>query len=210
MHKPAAVALPFALMTARLALLLAAAAFAALGLAKPSASAGKRIPTHEDIWLMKRVGAPQVSPDGRWIVVGVAEPSYDDNSQLMDLWLVDTSARNSSRRLTSTRRPESGVVWSPDSRRIVFSAQRDNDEMPQLYVLDLAAGGEAQRLTNLSGGARVPVFSHDGGQIAFVSLMYPGSTDDASNKARIAAHRKRKANVRIYDSFPVRNWDHWL
>jgi dipeptidyl aminopeptidase/acylaminoacyl peptidase len=210
MRKSPAVALPFAPMTQRLALLLGAAAFAALGLANLSAAAEKRIPAHEDIWLMKRVGAPQVSPDGRWIVVSVAEPSYDDNTQLTDLWLIDTSARNSSRRLTSTRRPESGVVWSPDSRRIVFSAQRDNDEVPQLYVLDLAAGGEAQRLTNLSGGARVPVFSHDGGQIAFVSLMYPGTTDDASNKARIAAYRERKANVRIYEGFPVRNWDHWL
>src|SRR5688572_29039184 len=119
-----------------------------------AAAATKKIPAHEDIWLMKRIGPPQVSPDGRWIVVPVIEPSYDDNSQLSDLWLIDTSARNSSRRLTSTRRPENGVIWSPDSRRIVFSAQRDGDDVPQLYSLDLATGGEAQRLTNLSGGAR--------------------------------------------------------
>jgi dipeptidyl aminopeptidase/acylaminoacyl peptidase len=173
-------------------------------------AAAKRIPTHEDIWLMKRVGAPQVSPDGRWIVVSVMEPSYDDNLQLSDLWLIDASARNSSRRLTSTRRPESGVVWSPDSRRIVFSAQRDNDEIAQLYVLDLAAGGEAQRLTNLSGGARVPVFSRDGRYLAFASMMYPGANDETANKAQIEAHRGRKWNARIYEGFPVRNWDHWL
>jgi len=70
------------------------------------AAATRQIPTHEDIWLMKRIGPPQVSPDGRWIVVQVAEPAYDENSQLSDLWLVDTSARNFTRRLTSTRRPE--------------------------------------------------------------------------------------------------------
>jgi len=159
---------------------------------------------------MKRVGAPQVSPDGRWIVVSVAEPSYDDNAQLSDLWLIDTSARNSSRRLTSTRRPENGVVWSPDSRRIVFSAQRDNDDVPQLYSLDLSAGGEAQRLTSLSGGARAPAFSHDGRQIAFVAIMYPGARDEDSNKAQIDAFRNRKSNARIFDGFPVRSWDHWL
>src|SRR6185503_10404348 len=136
-------------------LVLAGLAFALVAHAAPG-----RIPAHEDIWLMKRVGAPQVSPDGSWIVVAVSEPAYDDNFALSDLWLIDTTARHSSRRLTSTRRPESGVIWSPDSRRIVFSAQRDNDEAPQLYLLDLAAGGDAQRLTNLSGGARAPVFSH--------------------------------------------------
>src|SRR3954470_19368253 len=154
---------------ARVTLLLSLLVFAMPG----AQAVEKRIPTHEDIWLMKRVGAPQVSPDGRWIVVSVVEPSYDENSQLSDLWLIDASARNSSRRLTSTRRPENGVVWSPDSRRIVFSAQRENDEVAQLYTLDLARGGEAQRLTNLSGGARTPVFSHDGSRLAFVSIMFP-------------------------------------
>jgi dipeptidyl aminopeptidase/acylaminoacyl peptidase len=175
-----------------------------------AAAAPKRIPTHEDIWLMKRVGAPQVSPDGHWIVVSVVEPAYDDNAQLSDLWLIDTSARQSSRRLTSTRRPESGVTWSPDSSRIVFSAQRDNDDLPQIYSLDLRAGGEAQRLTNLSGGARGPVFSHDGRQLAFVSHMYPQATNEASNKAIIEEHRLRKHNARIYDGFPIRSWDRWL
>ncbi|MEO8065008.1 MAG: S9 family peptidase [Pseudomonadota bacterium] len=170
----------------------------------------KRAPGHEDIWLMKRVGAPVVSPDGRWIVVSVVEPAYDENSQLSDLWLIDTSARDSSRRLTSTRRPESGVTWSADSHRILFSAQRDNDDAPQVYSLDLAAGGEAQRLTTLSGGARVPVVSHDGRQLAFVSIMFPDARDDAANKERIQAHRDRKSLARIYDGFPVRSWDHWL
>jgi dipeptidyl aminopeptidase/acylaminoacyl peptidase len=184
--------------------------FACLMLSLAAPAADRRIPTHEDIWLMKRVGAPQVSPDGRWMVVSVVEPAYDDSAQLSDLWLVDTTARNSSRRLTSTRRPEVGVVWSPDSRRIVFSAQRDTDEVPQLYSLDLAGGGEAQRLTALSGGARAPVYSHDGRYVAFVSVMYPDARDDAANRTRVEAHRNRKANVRIYDGFPIRAWDHWL
>jgi dipeptidyl aminopeptidase/acylaminoacyl peptidase len=184
--------------------------FACLALPLVAMPAPKRIPTHEDIWLMKRVGPPQVSPDGRWIVASVIEPAYDDIAQLSDLWLIDTAAQNSSRRLTSTRRPESGVAWSPDSRRIAFSAQRDNDDVAQIYSLDLASGGEAQRLTSLSGGARSPTFSHDGRQVAFVSLMYPQALDDAANKELIDAHRARKTNARIYDGFPVRSWDRWL
>ncbi len=196
--------------TIRRAAALGGFALLSLCFAGAAATAPKRIPTHEDIWLMKRVGAPQVSPDGRWIVVPVAEPSYDENTQLSDLWLIDTSARNSTRRLTSTRRPELGVTWSPDSHRIAFSAQRDGDDLPQVYSLDLEAGGEAQRVTNLSGGARNPVFSHDGRHLAYVSIMFPAARDDAANKQMVEARRTRKANVRIFDGFPIRSWDHWL
>jgi dipeptidyl aminopeptidase/acylaminoacyl peptidase len=175
-----------------------------------AAPAAKRAPTHEDIWLMKRVGAPKPSPDGRWIIAAVTDPAYDENAQYSDLWLIDATGRHPSRRVTSTRRNESGVSWSADSRRIVFSSQREDDTTSQLYLLDLAGGGDARRLTDLSGGARAPVFSPDGKFVAFTTLVYPGAVDEAANKARIEERRKRKWNAHIYDGFPVRSWDRWL
>ena len=48
----------------------------------------KKAVTHEAIWLMKRVGAPVPSPDGKWVVFSVTEPSYADAEQVSDLWLV--------------------------------------------------------------------------------------------------------------------------
>ena len=48
-------------------------------------SSGKKTITHELIWLMKRVGAPVPSPDGRWIVFPVIEPAYDEKDQVSDL-----------------------------------------------------------------------------------------------------------------------------
>lgn len=165
--------------------------------------------THEDLWLLRRVGTPVASPDGRWAVFSVQEPSYDEKAQVADLWLVATDGLTSPRRLTSFKGRESAPNWSPDGTRIVFSAKRDGDDVEQLYLLDLA-GGDAQRLTSLVNGARSPVFSPDGGSVAFVSSSYPGASSEIDNK-RIAAERKgRKWNARIYDGFPVRNWDRWI
>ena len=44
--------------------------------------------THETLWLMKRVGSPAVSPDGRWVVFSVSEPAYDEKKEVSDLWIV--------------------------------------------------------------------------------------------------------------------------
>ncbi len=52
-----------------------------------TAAATKPI-THEALWMMKRVGAPVVSPDGKWVVYPVLEPSYDADKAVSDLWLV--------------------------------------------------------------------------------------------------------------------------
>jgi hypothetical protein len=37
--------------------------------------------THELLWTMKRVGAPAVSPDGKWVVFSVLEPSYEPDKE---------------------------------------------------------------------------------------------------------------------------------
>ena len=42
-----------------------------------AALAAKQPITHETLWLMKRVGAPVLSPDGRWVVFSVVEPAQD-------------------------------------------------------------------------------------------------------------------------------------
>jgi dipeptidyl aminopeptidase/acylaminoacyl peptidase len=188
-----------------LALVPAAPAFAA-----DAAAASRRPIAHEDVWLAQRVGAPAVSPDGRWAVFAVTEPAYDRKDQSSDLWLVPVDGSAKPRRITSSSEPESGVTWSADAKRIAFAAKRTGDDVAQVYVLDLAAGGEAIRVTDAPLGARTPKFSPDGTRILYVADAWPGAKDEADN-ARLQKERKeRKANVRVYETFPIRNWDKWL
>src|SRR6202044_2271380 len=77
--------------------------------------------THETLWMMKRVGTPAVSPDGKWVVFSILEPSYETDKAVSDLWLVSTDGLQPARRLTNTKAPEEDVAWSPDSASIVFS-----------------------------------------------------------------------------------------
>ena len=141
--------------------------------------------SHESMWMMRRVGAPVVSPDGKWVVVSVTEPAYDDKDQVTDLWIAPADGSGKPRRLTSTKGGESGVNWNPDGRRIAFSARRDGDEASQIYVLDVT-GGEAARVTSLSTGARSPRWRPDGAALLFTSSVYPGAAHDEPTRKAAA------------------------
>jgi dipeptidyl aminopeptidase/acylaminoacyl peptidase len=188
---------------------VAMALFAPLWSMAQSAATPKTI-THEALWMMKRVGAPRLSPDGKWVVYSVTEPSYEADKSVSDLWLVAADGLKAPRRITNTKAAEGDVVWSPDSSSIAFTTKRETDEADQIYILNLSEGGEARRLTSISTGASSPKWRPDGKAILFESLVYPNAADDEANK-KIAADRKaRKYNVRAYEHFPVRFWNQWL
>src|ERR1700678_37292 len=65
--------------------------------------------THEAMWMMKRVGSPSVSPDGKWVVFSILEPSYEKDKSVSDLWLVPTDGLKPPRRLTNTKAPEENI-----------------------------------------------------------------------------------------------------
>src|SRR5262245_21119115 len=73
-----------------------------------AASAEHKEPrTHEILWLMKQVGPPAPSPDGRWVVVPITEPAYDEKDELSDLWIVPGDGSAPARRLTTAKGKES-------------------------------------------------------------------------------------------------------
>jgi len=165
--------------------------------------------THEDVWLMQRLGEPVISPDGKRVVVSVTEPAYEKDGKHSDLWLLAVDGKSEALRLTATAGSEDGVAWSPDGKKIAFSAKREKDEVSQVYILNMDGPGEAAQITDISTGAKRPKWSPDGNYIAFESRVYPGADDDEANQAEKEAREELKINVSVYEIFPIRQWDHW-
>jgi len=165
--------------------------------------------THEEVWLLNRLGEPVVSPDGSQAVISVTEPAYEKDETVSDLWLIQLDGSRPPQRLTSTPGGESGAAWSPDGTRLAFSAVRAEDEPGQVFLLPMDGPGEAEQITTLSTGAANPIWSPDGSLIAFESTVYPGAVDDGANRAEEAAREERGINVSRYEIFPIRQWDRW-
>lgn len=169
----------------------------------------KKAITHEDMWLMKRVGAPQISANGKWIVFSVLNAAYDEKDQNTDLWLAKPDG-SKPRKITSTKSGETQYNWSPDNKTIAFVAKREGDEVAQVYTINIEDGGEAQKVTTLSTGAAAPQWSPDGNMILFTSKVYPGAYTDSANKKIAEEKKKQKYKARVYTTFPIRNWDQWI
>jgi dipeptidyl aminopeptidase/acylaminoacyl peptidase len=160
------------------------------------AAAQKRPITHEDVFTMTRTGDPRPSPDGKWVVFSLTEPSYDPARTVSDLWIVPTDGSAAPRRLTSTRGAESGVEWAPDSRRIAFSARREGDEVEQIYLLSLE-GGDPQRFTTLVTGGINPKWRRDGKALVFESML------------KAERQTPEKSTARVFNALPIRFWNVW-
>ncbi len=82
-----------------------------------------------------------------------------------DIYAVDAKEGGPAERVTHSAGVEYGVVWAPDSRRIVYGAMRGDSE--HLYLYDFTRGKETQ-LTEGQGEDTSPAFSPDGKSLAFL------------------------------------------
>src|SRR5579863_7307524 len=60
--------------------------------ALPAVSQAKHPFTFEDMMKLKRVGDPQVSPNGKWVVFSVVDVDLDANSKTPHIWIVPLNA----------------------------------------------------------------------------------------------------------------------
>ena len=99
-------------------------------------------PTSDDLRHLKAIGGPQLSPDGKFVLVTITDSTADGAKS--HLWLVATGGADKPRQLTfsppAEKRGERNPQWAPDGGAIYFLAHRG--EQTQLFRLNMN-GGEA-------------------------------------------------------------------
>ena len=138
----------------------------------------------DDMYRLRDVSDPQLSPDGAWVAYTVSRPDTSEDRADSDVWMSSWDGARSVR-LTSSKSSEATPRWSPDGRYLTFLSDRDDDhEVDQVWLLD-RSGGEAERITDLAGGVSEYAWSPDGKRLALiVSDPDPDSTASSSDSAR--------------------------
>lgn len=162
--------------------------------------------TVEDMLAMQRVGDPQVSPDGRWVVFAVRDTDYAANRGRYDLWIASVDGATAARRLTTHPENDTDARWTADGKQIYFLSSRSGS--PQVWRI-APAGGEAEQVTRLPVDLNGFEVFPDGKRLVVAADVWPETKTLAASVARDEAKAKSKVQARIYDQLLFRHWDTW-
>ena len=169
-----------------------------------SVSSGQKRPfTIEDLYRLKSVSDPRISPDGERIAFVVTGYDLPRGKSQTDIYLVGPGGRDL-RRLTRGKSVEHHPRWSTDGKSLLYVSTRTG--APQVFVLDMA-GGEPRQLTSLSTGVSDPEWSPDGRHVVFASSVFPEyGADDGKNRRDQEAMDKGPIQAHMADRLLYRHW----
>jgi Tol biopolymer transport system component len=155
----------------RLILLLSA-----LLLTIPSFSQAKHPFTFEDMMALKRVGAPQVSPDGKWVLFSAVDVDLAANTRTPHIWIVPISG-GQEREIIKEQQADS-PRWAPDGKRFAFTSSRQGGSQIWIADFDGATGTVTgtHQFTSIATEVAGPIWSPDGKNIAFTRFTNAGGS----------------------------------
>lgn len=155
---------------------------------------------------MRRIGAPTVSPDGRYLIYQLRETDLAANRGRTDLWLLDlrTPGAEAVRIGSAPEHNEHDPKFSSDGRFLYFLSNQSGSD--QLWRAGVPTG-TAERLTDVAGGLSGYLLAPTGDRIAVwadrdlqcESLSCPNVSTPAVGQG----------SGRAYDAIFVRHWDAW-
>src|SRR3984893_17359248 len=118
--------------------------------------------TFEDMMKLKRVGEPEVSPDGKWVIFSVVEVNLEANTKTPHIWVVPL-AGGQEREIIADQdadRPR----WAPDGKRFAFISTKEGGSQIWVADFDGAAGTVTgvHKITSIATEAGGELWSPDG------------------------------------------------
>jgi dipeptidyl aminopeptidase/acylaminoacyl peptidase len=171
-----------------------------------AAFAQKRPFAIEDLYKIKAIADPQISPDGKNIAFTVTENNLAEGKSKTEVYLMDADGNNI-RNVTDNPAADYRPRWSPDGKSLLFLSTRH--EGPQAWLLPLA-GGEPTQVTHFTTGVSDAVWTSDGKHIVFTSDVFPEcGADGDCNKKIDESMSSGPIQAHMADHLLYRHWTSW-
>ena len=129
------------------------------------AQAKKRTVRPKDLYLLRNVVDPQISPDGKQVAYVVTWADRKADETRLGVYVAPLDGSVPARRFTQGNKDHT-PRWSPDARYLAFVSERG--EKNQLFVAP-SDGGEARQVTRAKHGISNPAWSPDGKRLAYMA-----------------------------------------
>ena len=164
--------------------------------------AQKRAFTIADLYKIRSVSDPVVSPDGRRIAYVEGSSNLPKGTSQSDVYVMNVDG---SQRVAVTKNDKSyEPLWGKDGRSIYFVSFAGGTSQMYQYTF---SDGKTQKLTDFSMGVGSPVLSPDNNLIAFSADVYPECGADSKANAvtdSLAEHGPTQAY--LADHLLYRHW----
>ena len=168
--------------------------------------AQKKAFTLDDLYKVKNISAPHISPDGKLIAFAVTESFLAQGKTNSDIYLMKTDGSDL-RRMTSFAGADFSPEWMPDGRSILFLSSRKNGVQVWKLPVD---GGEPEQLTDISTGVNSLEVLSNGKGFIFATDIYPEfGADDAANKKASDTRDNGPLRAHLADRLLYRHWTSW-
>ena len=88
--------------------------------------------TPSDVYKIKSISDPQVSPDGKWVAYVLSIPDSVKDKSNSDIWMVSWDGTESVK-LTASPDGENHPRWSPDGKYLTFLSSRYDTKSSQIW-----------------------------------------------------------------------------
>ena len=162
--------------------------------------------TYQDMISANRLGDPQVSPDGRYVVYSVTTTDVEANRRSGSLWILDLETPDAApRRLAISDQGANTARWGADGNLYFLSGKSGTS---QVWRVASPTAAPVQ-VTNLPLDVNAYLISPSGDKVAVSLAVYPDAADLNASVETGEAVAERKSTGQVYDRMFVRHWDTW-
>jgi dipeptidyl aminopeptidase/acylaminoacyl peptidase len=193
----------------------------------PAFSQAKHPFTFEDMMKLKRVGEPEPSPDGKWVLFSAVDVDLAANTKTPHIWIVPLNTNSGATGVSPVQQGSGGPGaerilipdqdgdrprWAPDGKRFAFLSTKEGGSQVWIADFDGAAGTVTgvHKLTSIATEAGGELWSPDGKNILYTSDVYPecDGTPEAEfscNEKKVKDAETSKVKALIFDRLLYRH-----